>query len=169
MRRILQHLGNSYVSTVKNTRTSHASSILCSYLAHFLSSVLKNFSCKNFSYFFLKRAALKNFLKLSPRSPPNVQETELSYFRERYIQKLSIFRTLICSKPETYSEHCQTSTIKSFIKNSYLAHFLTSTRKFFPKKTCFEKISYIFPKGSFSYISRNRTLNLPASSPKIFP
>ena len=87
MRRILEHLGNSYVSTVKNTRTSHASSILCRYLAHFLASALKNFSCKNFSYFFLKRAALKNFLKLSPKSPHNFQETELSYIsRKVYLE-----------------------------------------------------------------------------------
>ena len=43
-------------------------------------------------------------------------------FRERYIDDpgifriRSIFRTLVCSEPEVYSEHCQTSTMESFAK-----------------------------------------------------
>ena len=67
------------------------------------------------------------------------QETEtFLYFRKRnflvfqesYIQNpsifrtRSIFRTLAYSEPEGYSEHCQTSTMKSFAENSYLPHFL---------------------------------------------
>ena len=52
-------------------------------------------------------------------------------FRERYIWNLSIFRTLLYSKPETYSEHCQESTMESFAKNSYIAHFSASAPKTF--------------------------------------
>ena len=66
-------------------------------------------SWKSFSYFLKKTLVIfskRNFL----------------VFRERYIQNPAIFRTrsifrnLVCSKPETYSEHCQTSTIEHFAK-----------------------------------------------------
>ena len=52
-------------------------------------------------------------------------------FRERFIHNLSIFRTksifrtLLYSEPEAYSEHCQISTMERFAKNSYLTHFLS--------------------------------------------
>ena len=32
-------------------------------------------------------------------------------------------------KSKTYSEHCQTSTMKRFAKNSYLAHFSAQARR----------------------------------------
>ena len=35
---------------------------------------------------------------------------------------------------EAYSEHCQTSTMECFTKNSYIAHFLAQARKSTPKK-----------------------------------
>ena len=37
-------------------------------------------------------------------------------------------------KSKTYSEHCQTSTMKRFAKNSYLAHFSAQLEKI--KKIC---------------------------------
>ena len=40
---------------------------------------------------------------------------------------------------------------------------------FFPKKVRSEKISCVFLKESFPYISGNGTLHLPISVPKIFP
>ena len=51
-------------------------------------------------------------------------------FRERYIQKPSIFRTrsifriIAYLKLKTYLKHCQTSKMERFAKKSYLAHFL---------------------------------------------
>ena len=41
----------------------------------------------------------------------------------------SIFRTLLYSEPETYSEQCQTSAIIHVFKNSYLTHFLGPSSK----------------------------------------
>ena len=40
---------------------------------------------------------------------------------------------------------------------------------FFPEKTCSEKISYIFSKKSFSYISGNRTHTFQPQPSKFFP
>ena len=94
---------------------------------------------QNFLYFFLKRSALKKFLIFSQNFL-----MELSYvflkevfliFRERYIQKPSIFSIVAYSEPGAYLEYCQTSTMEH--KNSYLAHFLNPSSKN-------EKISYIF-------------------------
>ena len=48
------------------------------------------------------------------------------------------------------TEHCQTSTMERFAKNSYLAHFLAQSQKI--KQIHPSKIS-IFSKESFSYIS----------------
>ena len=37
-------------------------------------------------------------------------------FRERYMLSPGIFRTLVYSETDTYSEHCQTSMMKRFAK-----------------------------------------------------
>ena len=85
----------------------------------------QSFSLKEFLIFIPK----KNFLIFSKKSFSNFQETELYciflkkvflIFRERYMQNhgrfrtRSIFRTLVYSEPEAYSEHCQTSTMECF-------------------------------------------------------
>ena len=47
----------------------------------------KIFLEKKFSYFFLKKAVLKNALIFLPKSPTNSQETELSYIsRKVYLE-----------------------------------------------------------------------------------
>ena len=67
----------------------------------------------------------------------------------------------------------ETSMTERFAKSSYLMHFSVATLKifryknflyFFLKETHSEKISYIFSKERFSYISGNRTL--PPPTPK---
>ena len=69
---------------------------------------------KNFFYFFLKNPALKKFRESYIQNP--------GIFRTR-----SIYRTLVYSEPEAYSEHCQTSTMERFTKISYLVHFKKSS------------------------------------------
>ena len=79
---------------------------------------------------------------------------ELSYiFLKKFFLYFGkgIFRTLAClelevySECETYSEHCETSTMKCFAKNSYLAHFPASALNFFPKKPTLKNF-LIFPE-----------------------
>ena len=41
---------------------------------------------------------------------------------------------MTCLEPEAYSEHCQTSMMERFCRNSYLAHFSGLASKFFHKK-----------------------------------
>ena len=94
---------------------------------------------KNFLYFLRETEILKNYLHFRKRNFLIFQEryiqnpgiTELFYISERYVQKpglyrtRSIFRTLLYSEPETYSEHCQISTRERFVKTTkknYLAH-----------------------------------------------
>ena len=64
----------------------------------------------------------------------------------------------------------ETSMTERFAKSSYLMHFSVATLKifryknflyFFLKETHSEKISYIFSKERFSYISGNRPLPPP--------
>ena len=45
-----------------------------------------------------------------------LKKRNFSIFPERYIQNRDIFRTLVYSKPETYSEYLQTSTKECFAK-----------------------------------------------------
>ena len=68
----------------------------------------------------------------------------------------------------------ETSMTERFAKSSYLMHFSVATLKifryknflyFFLKETHSEKISYIFSKERFSYISGNRTLPPPPPPP----
>ena len=69
----------------------------------------------------------------------------------------------------------ETSMTERFAKSSYLMHFSVATLKifryknflyFFLKETHSEKISYIFSKERFSYISGNRTLPPPPQKKK---
>ena len=69
----------------------------------------------------------------------------------------------------------ETSMTERFAKSSYLMHFSVATLKifryknflyFFLKETHSEKISYIFSKERFSYISGNRTLPPPPPQKK---
>ena len=84
-------------------------------------------------------------------------------FRERYIQNLSIVRILLYSKSETYSQHCQTSTMEIFAKNSYLAHFPDSgpTQKKFIENLLQKKFLYFFKRKLFLY---SQKWNPPLSS-----
>ena len=50
-----------------------------------------------------------------------------------YFEK-GIFRTLVYSEPDTYSEHCQTSTIERFAKIATWRTFWSQPSKSFPKK-----------------------------------
>ena len=100
------------------------------------------------------------------------QDTELSYiagnrtflyflkkvfliFRKKYIQNPdiiktgSIFRELVYSKPEAYSEHCQTFTTKHFVKLSTKCTFRSQPSNFFPKKFHSKKLSYILGNETF--------------------
>ena len=102
------------------------------------------------------------------------QETELSYiavnrtflyflknvfliFRKKYIQNPdvfktgSIFRELVYSEPEAYSEHCQTFTTKRFVKVSTKCTFRSQPSNFFPKKFNSKKLSYILGNETFLY------------------
>ena len=115
------------------------SSILKGYLAHFPASATQKFSLKKVFIFFPEKTVLKKFLIFSQKSPPLIlRKRNLLRFRERYTQSpdifsiRSIFRTMVYSKSEAYSEDCQTSMMESFVKNSCLAHFLTSTLNIFP-------------------------------------
>ena len=73
---------------------------------------------------------------------------------EKNIQNSSIFRTrsilttLAYLEPEAYSEHCQTSAMECFVKIANLRTFRPQPSKIFPKKTCSEKVFYIFSKKS---------------------
>ena len=94
------------------------------------------------SYIFSWKTCSEKVPYIFSKKAPNFSETEVSYiffkkvflvFLERYIQNTDIFRirstfrTLVYSEPETYSEHCQTSMMVSFARNSYLAGVLAST------------------------------------------
>ena len=116
------------------------------YLAHFLASALKKTCSEKVSYIFSKK------------SPPNFQETELSYiflkqvfliFRERYIQNPSVFRTsgIFRTLSDIYDE--------KFSKNSYGVRFSAPVSKFFPKNSLYflKKNPLIFRNLNFSYIS----------------
>ena len=46
----------------------------------------------------------------------------------------SIFGTLVYSEPETYSEHCQISTMERFAKIATQLTFRSQSSKFFKKK-----------------------------------
>ena len=66
-------------------------------------------------------------------------------------------------RPEAYSEHCQTSTMERFAKNTCLAHFSAQSQKKKKEKKNIhpKKISYIFSKEtkeSCSCISGNGNL-----------
>ena len=121
-----------------------------------------------------QKFSLKNMLK---KILSTFQETELSYILG------SIFRTLIYSEPQAYSENYQNMYNGTHIKNSYLAHWSAQDQKikkiylkklsYTPRKWSFiilmlkkflilgngnpEKILYIFSKHSFSIISLNET------------
>ena len=76
------------------------------------------FSLTHFLYFFPKK-----FLIFSQKKPFLIfRKRNFLIFWEKYIQNpemfrtRSIFRTLVYSKSEAYSEHCQTSTMERFVK-----------------------------------------------------
>ena len=78
---------------------------------------------KNLLYF-VKRKLFLYFRKRKPRKKSlYFRKRNFLIFRERYIQGLyissttSIFGTLVHSKPEAYSKHCQTSKMESFSFN----------------------------------------------------
>ena len=93
----------------------------------------QHFSLKKFLIPFLKNLTWRSFLYVLKKSFSNFQEMKLScvFFKNvffyspffLYIQNpiifrtRSIFRTMLYSEPETYSEHCQTSRMKSFAKS----------------------------------------------------
>ena len=70
---------------------------------------------------FPKKPALKKFLIFSQiySSVWKTETLELEAYSEP-----DILRTMAYLEPEAYSEHCQTSTMESFAKHSYLAHLL---------------------------------------------
>ena len=151
------------------------SSILWSYLATFRPQPSKVFPEK-FILFFSKKPVLKKFLIFS-----NFQEMELSYifFKKFFLYfGKGIFRTLACleleaySESETYSEHCQTSTMKCFAKNSYLALFPASALNFFPKKPTLKNF-LIFPETEtpkkFLIFQETETLKTSHISGSNFP
>ena len=119
----------------------------------------------NFLYFFLKKLLWKSFSYfLKKASHPLIfRKPNFLTFRERYIWSPGIFRTLVYSEFEAYSEHCQTSTLKRFCKNSYLAHFLASALNiflwksflyFFLKKPDLKKFLILSGNGTFLYFGR---------------
>ena len=90
----------------------------------------QNFSPQNFC-FFLKRPALKKFFIFSQKKLFlfSGNGTFLFFLKKGFFyisgkiysklgtfRTTSIFRTLVYSEPEAYSEHCQTSTIERFAK-----------------------------------------------------
>ena len=106
---------------------------------------------------------------------------ELSYifFKKFFLYfGKGIFRTLACleleaySESETYSEHCQTSTMKCFAKNSYLALFPASALNFFPKKPTLKNF-LIFPETEtpkkFLIFQETETLKTSHISGSNFP
>ena len=90
--------------------------------------ILMFFSKESCSYISENGNLEENLLNI--KKPFIFQETELSYIprkvysepqhiqNQKHIQNSGIFRT------ETYSEHCQSSTMECFAKNSYLAQSL---------------------------------------------
>ena len=133
----------------------------------------QNFPLKNCLYFFLKKPALKKFLIFSYIYIffSNFQETELSYiflrkvfpiFREMHIQNpgifktRSIFGTLVYSEPETYSEHCQISTMERFAKIATQLTFRFQPSKFFQKRPALKNF-LIFRETELSLIFQEVT------------
>ena len=90
------------------------------------------------------------FRKRRPRKSPYTsgngnflyfRKRKFLVFQERYIQKPNIFRTLVYSKPKTYSKHLQTSTMDPFAKIATQRTFQPQSPKLLPKK-----ILIFFPK-----------------------
>ena len=119
-----------------------------------------NFFPKLFPIFSSKTCSKNVSYIFSKKSFSNFQETELSLFRVRYIQNpdiirtRSIFKTLVYSVPEAYSEHYKTSTMECFAKP---VHFLNLKHSLNPslknkKKFTLKKVvifSCISGKGNF--------------------
>ena len=78
------------------------------------------------------------------------------------IKKILIFSQrksfLIFSQKKTFLIFSQKKAFLMFPEMKPCT-FWPQPSKFFPKKTCSEKISYIFSKESFSYISGNGALH----------
>ena len=77
-------------------------------------------------------------------------------FQERYIQNPDIFRirskfrTLVYSKPEAYSKHCQTATMESFVKQQLPSALSGLSPQNFSLKKVPEKVTlilYFFKKA----------------------
>ena len=92
-------------------------------------------------------------------------------FRERYIQKPSIFRTrgifriIAYLKLKTYLIHCQTSKMERFAKKSYLAYFLIfreielcSLSKLEKRKKLTLKMFFIFREMELSSLKLKKPL-----------
>ena len=60
-----------------------------------------------------------------------------------------VYRTLTYLELQAYSEHFQTSMMDCFAKIATWRTFRPQPTKVFPKKTCSEKVSYIFLKKVF--------------------
>ena len=114
---------------------------------------------KNFLYF-LKRKLFIYFRKRKPRKNSLFfRKRNFLKFAESYIQNTSIFRTksvfriLVYSQPEAYSEHCQTSTMKRFVKQ-----LPTSALSYIPGNEAFSiNISLIFQEATFRARKVKRT------------
>ena len=76
------------------------------------------------------------------------------------------------SKPEAYSEHCQTSTIESFAKIATKRTFQPQCPKLFPKKfpkkPALKKFLIFSQKKAFLMFSKKCPPYLMASALKIF-
>ena len=108
----------------------------------------RNGNFENKLLYFVKRKLFLYFRQRKPRKKSlYFRKRNFLIFRERYIQNpyisstTSIFGTLVHSKPETYSKHCQTSKMKSFRFN--IKKFLIFQ----------ETILYISGNGIFPIIS----------------
>ena len=80
---------------------------------------------------------MKKCLLFSQKNPLIFKERNFLIF-SLYFGK-GIFRILVYSEPDTYSEHSQTSTMERFAKIATWRTFWPQPSKSFPKK-----LSYIF-------------------------
>ena len=119
----------------------------------------QNSPLKNFLYFFLKNLPCKSFPYFLKKNFSNFQDTELAYISEKVysqpgiLRTRSIFKTLVYSEPEAYSEHYQTSTMERFAKisNKHTFQSLPSQLSFISGNRTF----LYFQKWSFLAYFRN--------------
>ena len=116
------------------------------------------FPYKNLLYFFLKTPALTRFLYFLIKSFSNFEKQNFLIFREMYIHNpgifrtRGIFRTLVYSEPEAYSEHCRTSTIERFELPGL------STQNFFLKHSTLKNLNDCNGTRTHNHLVRKWTL-----------